>query len=111
MASDASHKSVPEWARDKARNLLIESSPIKSTVTYTPSLWIVDVVAALIAEHEEAPVDPLLIEAREIASDTCISVGNPTGSGLCRQGEWDNEPLVKTALVALRRGIEIGGAK
>jgi hypothetical protein len=47
-------------------------------------------------------VDPLLIEAREIAAET----ETVTLAGV-RHGAWDGSIAVKAALAGLKRGIEL----
>lgn len=50
-------------------------------------------------------MDPLLVEAREIASNY---YDNGALADLIQEGKQDNGPAVKAAYKALRRGIEIG---
>jgi hypothetical protein len=59
------------------------------------------------------PVDPLLVEAREIAS-TAAQVGNASTSFFAdtfRKGKSDDHNYTQIALAALRRGIEIGAER
>lgn len=89
----------PKWALERVFELY-RSTPLSMENTF----------ARYIAEHEEAPVDPLLIEAREI-----VAKGWGEGAGAvladeCRQGLQDNDSEVRMALAGLRRGIEIGKA-
>ena len=66
--------------------------------------------ARYIEEHEEAPVDPLLIEAREI----CAVDAERNRLGIAEQyraGTMDNVPLMELTIQGLRRGIEIGKAQ
>jgi hypothetical protein len=65
----------------------------------------------------EEPVDPLLVEAREMAARARQSNYANAHAHLqdsvalkISRGEWDNHMLVQCALAALRRGIEIGEA-
>ena len=58
----------------------------------------------LIAE----PVDPLLVEARKQAADYYMDDHEPECAAACLEGRRDDYPLVQVALVALRRGMELG---
>lgn len=94
----------PEWAIERAVKLLNsgrtdgEKSWVNSEVTDTATGVLQ--FASYIAEHEEAPVDPLLIEARAV----CDAVD---GGGY-EDGTYDDGKLIAVALASLRRGIEIG---
>lgn len=69
----------------------------------------IDAFARYIAAHEEPPVDPLLIEAREIAVRVLNQHPNPspiTASEI-RSGSWDRQPVVQAPFAALRRGMEL----
>jgi hypothetical protein len=59
---------------------------------------------AAIAAKEAAAVDPLLIEAREIAA---LNTTFPPNGRDYRDGKMDRSPMVATALAALRRGMEL----
>ena len=50
----------------------------------------------------EPPVDPLLLEAREV----CASV-EPNIASNARKGDWDHSFSMKLALAALKRGMEL----
>lgn len=69
----------------------------------------VRVIARLIAAHEEPPVDPLLIEAREICAAVQEKRGFPIYASQFRDGGFDacHGPMMATAMAALRRGIEL----
>lgn len=108
----------PDWAIERAHTRIMaydhdsdrgvcSLSEAKERVRHLPG---VRAFAEYIAEHEEAPTDPLLIEAREI-----VAKGWGEGAGAvladeCRQGHQDNDSEVRMALAGLRRGIEIGKA-
>lgn len=100
---------IPDWAIERAREL-------GGKMVLSHSFWSADHIraqvgeawaditlafAAYIAAHEEAPVDPLLIEAREIArrhaaNSSALITSFNQGYG------------ADVALEALRRGIELG---
>ena len=52
----------------------------------------------------EEPVDPLLVEARQIIADTCDT---HESKGQWLDGVWDDEQEMAIALAALRRGMEL----
>lgn len=87
---------IPQWAIRRAEELRVGSE------------FIHDTFARYIAAHEEPPVDPLLIEAREIVArfyDT--KEGLRHRAKLFRDGDYDNKPECVQALMALRRGMEL----
>jgi len=89
----------PVWAMKKANDIFKDSGG-----TFTEDF------ARYIAAHEEAPVDPLLIEAREI----CAVDAERNRLGIAEQyraGRMDNVPLLQLTIQGLRRGIEIGKAQ
>ena len=90
---------IPEWALHRVTEL--------HTKNATEALW--DVFARYIAEHEEPPVDPLLIEAREIcAAQSEEEGGNVSWAREVRCGELDDCDEVICTLRGLKRGIELG---
>lgn len=97
----------PQWAMDKALALRERENDRDSD-------WDIVVTRAFaryIAEHEEPPVDPLLIEAREIAAETWRNAGSIRYADNIEAGRRDGANDVVIALAALRRGVEIGAAK
>lgn len=111
---------IPEWAIESAhRRLKIADSVPSNFEVYSKESVPVRVLAEMIAEHEEPPVDPLLIEAREIANSEHL-MGNgfdlDTPYGELRTGEIsngtnDSHVVVQAALAALKRGIQLGEKK
>lgn len=101
---------IPQWVRDEVD----KRAPIgvrhtsSGLAKYADELR--DLAASLIAQHEEPPADPLLIEAREIAAKWYTEEGTPTGAAASRRGDWDNAPAVRWIVAGLRRGIELGKA-
>jgi hypothetical protein len=97
----------PDWALSKALKLMEYGGTPIETVRKEPSEhYEVVAFARYIAEHEEPPVDPLLIEAREIASNSRIGAGK-LGSMIIREGGGDDAEDVQLAYAALRRGMEL----
>jgi len=98
---------VPDWA-DKRVNEQFDAAiePGQSEHAY---VVLHRAFARYIAAHEEAPVDPLLLEAR-----ACAASAQSTGAAdLTMAGGMDSQPIVVACLAALRRGIELaktGGA-
>ena len=117
---------IPDWAQKEAVKRLTAAHPM-TTDFYRPGFhdWMVDLVASIIAAHEEAPVDPLLLEAREIAASQYEKIddgivrhyANPNGSYFSGTGQdiakqyrdGKNDGNLSIALACLRRGIEIAG--
>lgn len=106
----------PVWAVERANELAINAGmPVERARVfdgpYTAPLQ--TAFARYIAEHEEPPVDPLLIEARQVAVETLALHANhsPITAREIREGNWDKQPIVQAPLAALRRGIEIGKSK
>jgi hypothetical protein len=103
---------IPEWAVKRATDLTSEAMKDGSWLPIGGHASAA--FARYIAEHEEPPVDPLLIEAREIASQVRRGVAtdsqsmNGTVSANIRDGKFDDHQLVKSAYRALRRGMELG---
>jgi hypothetical protein len=50
-----------------------------------------------------APVDPLLLEAREL-----VAAHTSNASALILDGKWDDDYSIKLVLAALQRGYELG---
>ena len=107
----------PQWAKERALEEVRKVAPnhcyrVEDVhTTYAPHLI---AFARYIAEHEEPPVDSLLIEARRIAYDirkktlTTELDGHKTVAANILVGNYDDHQLVVASLTALRRGIELG---
>lgn len=98
---------IPQWAKERACELV--NAKTAGMMDYTPSAVAghnpsIFAFAAYIATHEEPPVDPLLVEAREIVATT---KGYDVVADEVRSGDYD-PCLVAACLTALRRGIELG---
>lgn len=88
---------IPQWAKDKAVSLGRHEAETGGFDFYASCAACI-ALARYIAEHEEPPVDPLLVEAREIAANEVIH-----GADF----HWRHTEAVAIALVALKRGIEL----
>jgi len=105
----------PDWAIERAEELHILERA-KADARNTIEIH-VHAFARYIAAHEEAPVDPLLIEAREICAQYWERGGNPVARDIARDyrngiHDEDDERLTPV-LAALKRGLELaktGGA-
>lgn len=86
---------IPQWALDRVYELTGFGSSWKAFARY-------------IAQHEQPPVDPLLLEAREIAAEVYERQSLPEFAGRLRDGFNDDDEATLSALAGLRRGIEIG---
>lgn len=82
---------IPEWAYDRAYEF-----------TATGEKYFV-AFARYISEHETPPVDLLMIEAQNIAADTCKASG-ADGDYVhhMRQGAYNNVDIVQAAYAALK---------
>lgn len=88
---------IPQWAKERACALVQAH-----TDSLTPSGYL-QAFAHYIAAHEEPPVDPLLVEAREIAAGFNGLIGDKV-----RSGQMDKSDHVCIAVKAIRRGMELG---
>lgn len=113
---------IPQWAIERACELANAADPLANwrpaNLAPDSNVFVPGSMKALaryIAEHEEPPIDPLLIEAREIAGKFYIDCGGghePNHSAdIIRKGEGDNTIAVQCALAAIRRGIEIASER
>ncbi len=91
---------IPDWAIERAKDLR-DAGFQRGDKNYTHTF------ARYIAEHEEPPVDPLLIEAREIAARRAQAVGEEAWSRRYLAGEYDGAVGVQCALRGLKRGVEL----
>ncbi len=91
-------KVIPDWAIRRAAE---EEEKVTASLPYNRCQM---AFARYIMEHEEEPVDPLLEEAREI----CAEEIGPNKAYQCRNGDRDGYIETRTALAALKRGIELG---
>ena len=103
---------IPQWAKDRAVELSRSewSYPgtrgiIRAEVFSNPSYPACIAFARYIAEHEEPPVDPLLIEAREIAAG--FKHYEPED---VLAGQLDHSVALQMTLAALKRGMELANA-
>jgi hypothetical protein len=99
---------IPQWAKKRACELVnvgcvMNDYQPASVAPHNPSIY---AFAKFIAEHEEPPVDPLLIEAREICAVVMgAHVGDyfRTQAEAYRDGRHDDEPEIPRILAALKR--------
>lgn len=109
-------KNAPLWVRERACALANAADP---TANWQPEQlearqFIVGSMRALmlhIAEHEEPPVDPLLVEAREISAEHSRVCGQFEQAAEYRAGKWDDGATMRKVLIALRRGMELASTK
>lgn len=107
---------IPEWAWERAEVLC--KAERSSTDWWTPNRDFpsVSALARYIAQHEEPPVDPLLIEARKLYADAHRAgrfhlqlPGAVAKYGAAEKqilaGDFDYR--LEDTLAALRRGIEL----
>lgn len=88
---------IPTWAKERAAALIDKwvGEPVSSS-EYIRCRIVLEAFARYIAAHEEAPVDPLLNEAREIVRASYPEM-DPNYTGR----------RVTVALAALKRGMEL----
>ena len=99
---------IPQWVWGEIDRRAGDPTP-KTTMGWAAHCDRLRCLAAeLIAEHEQPPVDPLLIEARELAASerARAAIGQFTESEY-RAGLADDTPIINLTLTALKRGIEI----
>lgn len=97
----------PDWAYDRVNQLRADFTGD----SYNPTLAadyadLKGAFARYVAEHEEPPVEPLLIEARKLCDDAYPMRSAVGGSFI--NGGGDGTISMRLALEALKRGIEIG---
>ncbi len=103
---------IPDWVLIEAakRSNFTSSCIVKHRSTYAYG----GIFAALcdtILKHEEPPVDPLLLRAREIWAseyERHRTNGDTYLSSQIRDGKEDSAFAMKMLLRALREGIELG---
>ncbi len=98
MGATKDETAIPEWAFNRAK-VLAKDEAFDGGYTRTHQAF-----ARYIAEHEEPPVDPILLEARKIVAEHCLL---ETSKRCVMSGERDSWLSVKAAIDALKRGIEI----
>jgi hypothetical protein len=104
-------KEIPEWAKQRACDLANAGGNANWTFWTLDEVGVFGSLAAFaryIAEKEQPPVDPLLLEAREILAqyyDRQKMLGVAQGY---REGLNDKGLVDSHCYRALKRGIEIG---
>jgi hypothetical protein len=95
-----------QWAYDRVRKIVDAQTKPGWHDEHTPS-GVAHAFARYVSEHESAPVDPLLIEARKLLADYAPPEWSreEIEAGCC-----DEQPGAVQLLSALRRGVEIGKA-
>jgi hypothetical protein len=109
---------IPQWAKERAVKMTAqEGGPLYDIAdprlfsTYPEGGYRNQCVVAFaryIAEHEDPPVDPLLIEAREICALDCEKFRLLSSAGNYRRGVNDKGDTLRVVITALKRGIELG---
>ncbi|MEW4469041.1 hypothetical protein AB1K62_14535 [Parasphingorhabdus sp. JC815] len=87
----------PTWGYKRADELRKEE-----IIAFTPFEQLKTAFAKYIEQQEEKPVDPLLIEAREIVAVEYEKAGHPMAAAAYRSGVYDNDMDLKTAYAALK---------
>lgn len=94
---------IPQWAKERAIGLM--DFEAKAAVPWTfknvPGAA-VDAFARYIAQHEQPPVDPDLVKAREICGQVAEEWLNDEALEEYRLGRYDDDPEVQFALSALK---------
>lgn len=105
---------IPRWAAKRAAELINELSSPKFAWS-SPDIGRLlsdrdaakeasNAFARYIAEHEDEPVDPVLIEARNAADSIMPSMEYASGV-------YDDSQVMRIALAALKRGMELERSK
>lgn len=90
---------IPQWAIERAT--AIRADAVADDLNWTETL------ARFVAAHEDPPVDPLLIEAREVVARHWETSGSPIEARLTRKGERDRTGMMGRVVEGVRRGMEI----
>lgn len=101
---------IPQWGFEEVGKRVPKPECITALDWARYADQLRDLAAGLIAQHEQPPVDPLLIEAREIVAKFYEGNGGSIFSENFRAGKLDTTPLARVTLEGLRRGIELGKA-
>lgn len=103
---------IPEWAEQAAcdRTNAVSVPPFWTPSRVHKGNAALYAFALSIAQRETPPVDPLLLETREIVAKYYDSIELCGQAWRVRTGLEDNW-LVTLTLDCLRRGLEIGGGK
>lgn len=98
---------IPEWAIERAHSAVkVEGGVNPRFESYTRQSVPVLAFARYIASKEEPPIDPLLIEARELVSVTEPNVNIAIN---IRRGMFDDGHRITLALAGIKRGMELAG--
>ena len=101
----------PEWVYERAA-MLMNAQYQQNGFRWTSQMvrenqtTAIKALCAHILKHEEAPVDPLLVEAREIVACNPTQPYSPMLKDMIRKGDFCG-PIVNLVLHALQRGGEI----
>lgn len=95
---------IPQWAKERACELANAAWGRGNrfdtdSVDFWPSIR---AFARYIAQHEQPPVDPDLVKAREICARVYENSGCGIAAGNCRSGKLDDYSEVQFALSALK---------
>lgn len=100
---------APEWAfRAFCKRADLDHNAVMTSADLGVLRSAVRAGAALIAEHEEEPTDPLLVEARALWSESYTK--DEDYQRFCRDGHYDNIEGVQATYKAIKRGFELGKA-
>ena len=105
MASDE----IPQWVKTRIMALCNEVKPgwLDEADDLNPTFPSVAAFARYIAEHEEPPVDPDLIEARKLVAGKYQSIRDHDYAGWVNSGQKDDSSEVRLILSAIKRGREL----
>lgn len=91
----------PEWAIERAQELFVKEMGKSSTGQV---VVMIHAFARYIASKEEAPVDPLVLEARNICVE---NESNFQFQQAIKGGNVDGGQPMRVAIAALKRGMEL----
>lgn len=105
---------IPQWARKVAQERIDAADPREGESHGNVAAWLTNLIARLIAAHEQPPVDPALAWARELIADAVAY-----GAGICveperkrppdfRSGDCDAGDLIARAVDGYRKHKEAG---
>lgn len=90
-----------DWAMDKAEALIDEVCG-KGFAGHKVPAGAIRQFARYIEAHEQPPVDPDLVTAREICAGVAGELDRPDAVKFYRAGDYDNEKDVQFALAKLK---------
>ena len=101
-----------DWAIERARDETVNPYSLMQIKAFPHSHPVMIAFARYIEKHEQPPLDPWALQARELAAGVAAEViGCTNAAERYRKGEYDNDTEVKAIAAALRAAYEKGKAE